>query len=45
MGTMATYSPTSTGSPASDAYATVWGTTTAAVVIPARRSQRSQDRW
>jgi hypothetical protein len=32
MGTMATYRPTSTGSPASDAYATAWGITTAAVV-------------
>jgi hypothetical protein len=44
MGTMATYRPTSTGSPASDAYATAWGITTAAVVSPASRSQRSQSR-
>jgi hypothetical protein len=45
MGTVATYSPTWTGSPASDAYATAWGTTTAAVVSPASRSQRSHARW
>jgi hypothetical protein len=45
MGTMATYSPTWTGSPASDAYATACGITTAAVVTPASRSQRSQARW
>jgi hypothetical protein len=44
MGAVATYSPTCTGSPAREAYATAWGTTTAAVVRPASRSQRSQAR-
>jgi hypothetical protein len=44
MGTVATYNPTCTGSPAREAYATAWGITTAAVVSPASRSQRTQVR-
>ena len=45
IGTVATDSPTSTGSPASEAYATHCGTTTHAVITPATRSRRSHAGW
>lgn len=45
VGTVATYRPTWTGSPAMVAYAMAWGMTTAAVVRPATMSPRSHAPW